>query len=130
MGYLTEFRMAHAQKWVKVNAPVDAALEELVRSLSAFPRLQTIESCQGSRTRPAWVCFSYGNSWEHPWRELASFVLGYLGPGLKSRVGDRADLLLRVATSGRVQAELAVRPGAMRQTVTALRDLARRQPRP
>lgn len=122
--------MAHAQKWVKVNAPVDVALKELVRALSAFPRLQTIESCQGNDTRPAWVCFTYGNSWEHPWRELASFVLGYLGPRFVSRVGDRADLVLRVTTMGKVQAELTVRPGAIRQTVKALRDLARRQPRP
>ncbi len=66
--------MAHAQTWVKINAPVDAALDELMCVLSTFPRLQTIESCQGNRTRPAWVCFSYGNSWEHPWRELASLV--------------------------------------------------------
>lgn len=121
--------MAHTQRWVKVNAPVDAELEELVRVLSAFPRLQTIESCQGTEARPAWVCFTYGNSWNHPWRELASFVLDYLGPGLMSRVGDRADLVLRV-TMGKVQAELTVRPGAMRQTVKALRNLARRQPRP
>lgn len=122
--------MAHAQKWVKVNAPVDAGLEKLMQSLSAFPRLQTIESCQGNSTRPAWVCFSYGNSWEHPWRELAAFALGYLGPGLISRVGDRAGVVIRVTTLGRVQAELTVRPGALRQTVKALRALARRHPRP
>ena len=127
---MIEFRKAHAQKWVKVNAPVDAELEELVRVLSAFPRLQTIESCQANDTRPPWVCFTYGNSWKHPWRELASFALGYLGPGLMSRIGDRADLVLRITTMGKVHAELTVRPGAMRQTVKALRDLARRQPRP
>lgn len=122
--------MAHRRKWVKVNVPVDAALEELVSVLGAFPRLQTIESCQGMGQRPAWVCFTYGNVWEHSWRDLASFVLGYLGPGLMRFVGDRADLTLHLTPSGRVQAELTVRPGAMRQTVKALRVLVRRQPRP
>lgn len=122
--------MAHAQKWTKVNAPVDAALVELIHALSEFSRLQTIESCQGNRTRPAWVCFTYGDSRRHPRRELASFVLGYMGPELMSEVGDRVDLVLRIISLGRVQAELTVRPGAMRQTVKALKDLARRQPRP
>lgn len=113
----------HKQTWVKVNASVDDGVAELVRSLNAFPRLQTIESCQGRSDRPAWVCFSYGEYWNDSWRDLADFVLGYLGPGLARAVGDGASITLRVTNSGLVRAELTVRPGATHATVRGLRRL-------
>lgn len=66
----------HKQVFVKINAPVDAAICDLVSALGAFPSLETIESCQGSEKSSAWVCFRYGNYWDHPWRDLAAFVFG------------------------------------------------------
>lgn len=115
----------HRQTWVKVNVPVDERVADLVRRLNAFPRLQTIESCQGASERPAWVCFSFGDYWRHSWRDLASFVLGYLGPGLAREVGDRATVTLRVTESGLVHGELVVRPGAIQLTLRALTRLLR-----
>lgn len=42
----------HRQKFIKVNVPVDEGVAELIAALSAFPRLQTISSCQGNGDRP------------------------------------------------------------------------------
>lgn len=115
----------HKQEWVKVNAPVDQDIAELVETLNSFPRLQTIESCQGGAKNGPWVCFVYGNHWDSPWKELAEFVLGYLGPGLAAQVGDRASVSIQIKQSGQIHGELAIRPGALKLTGAALRRLRR-----
>lgn len=122
---MSNLKRPHKQSWIKINAPVDDGVADLVSSLSAFPRLQTIESCQGGSDSSSWVCFCYGDYWRHPWRDLANFVLGYLGPALAHEIGDRASLTLRVTDSGLVHGEMRVRPGAMRVTISALRRLLR-----
>lgn len=122
---MKRFKKRHKQTWVKINAPVDKEIVKLIEVLSSFPRLETVESCQGNANRSAWVCFRYGDYWLHPWRDLASFVLGYLGPGLAHMVGDNASVTLQVTEFGLVQGELAVRPGATHATVSALRRLVR-----
>ena len=114
----------HRQKWVKINSAVDDKVAALINSLNAFPRLQTMESCQGAADRPAWVSFRYGNYWTNPWRELAHFVLDYLGQNLAHEIGDRADIAIRVTESGLIQGELTVRPGAIQSTIEALNRLA------
>lgn len=78
----------HTQVLVKVYARVDAGISDLISALSLFSTLETIESCQGSNQRPAWVCFYHGNYWEHPWQDLATLVFGYLAPELNRKVGD------------------------------------------
>ncbi len=117
---------AHPQVWAKVNAPVDEGIADLVAALSAFPALQTVESCQGAPDRGAWICFQYGDYWNHPWRSLADFVLGYLAPGLASLVGDDANVRIQVTASGQVFGELSVRPGAESRVSRAVRTLAKR----
>jgi len=112
----------HKQTWAQVNVPVDEGVSGLVTALSKFPRLQTIESCQGDND--PWVCFRYGNYWEHPWRELADFVFGYLGPQLVHELGDRVNLVVRLTEHGDVQAELWIRPGALERTIATLKRLA------
>ncbi len=92
--------------------------------------LRTIESCQGRAKAGAWVCFAYGPDSDQPWRQLAEFVLGYLGPGLAKAVGDRARLSLCVRPSGQTLGELEVRAGAVDQVATALTSLAADQDRP
>ena len=103
----------HTQVWVKVNAPVDEGIAELIEALSAFPKLQTFESCQrdaakpvgGKEGRPAVVFFHYGrHDHAHPHREIADFVLGYLGPGLMKELGD----LVSIRPRGRIG---SARPG-------------------
>lgn len=117
--------MSHQQVWAKVNVPVDEGVADLVAELSAFPGLQTIESCQRTPTQGAWVCFHYGAHWEHPWRDLATFVFDYLGPFLAQEIGDLANVTLRVTGCGGVQGELAVRLGGLERTIRALRQLRR-----
>ncbi len=116
----------HKQTWAQVNVPVDEGVSGLVSALSGFPRLQTIESCQGDSA--PWVCFRYGNYWEHPWRELAEFVFGYLGPQLVNELGDRVDVVVRLTEHGDVQAELWIRHGALERTIETLERLAQELP--
>ena len=120
----------HRQMFVKVNVPVDVGVSDLIVALSEFPRLQTIESCQGEGSRPGnrnsdpWVCFRYGNYWEHPWKELANFIFDYLGPKLVQELGDRVSVVVRLTECGDVQAELWIRPGALEKTIATLERLA------
>ncbi len=123
--------MEHSRAWVKVNAVVDAGIAEIVAELGQYRHLQTLESCQGGITeggieRPAWVCFRYGEYWEHPWRAAAEFVLGVLGPELSQHVGDGPSILMRVTPHGAVDCELTVRPGAFQGTARALSDIRSR----
>lgn len=118
----------HKQTWVKVNAPVDKGIKELVVALSAFPKLQTIESCQGEG-EGAWVCFWYGDYWsEKPHKDLADFVLGYLAPRLHEELGDSIVISIRVDSAGIPQGDFTVRPGALPNTLKVLRSLAYERP--
>ena len=108
---------SHTQKWVKVNAPVDEGISDLIEALSMFPRLETIESCQGE---PAWICFRLGS-----YQELAEFVCGYFGVGLARLIGDAANVSIRVTESEIIRGELSVRPGMIDATARAVERLAR-----
>ncbi|HUI87916.1 MAG TPA: hypothetical protein VLX61_04250 [Anaerolineales bacterium] len=110
----------HKKTWIKVNVQVDEGIKELVEALSAFPKLQTIESCQGSQNTPAWVCFYYGNSIS----ELSDFVLRYLGKELAEKLGDRVSLSIQIKSSGLPQGELQVRHEAIRICTKVLKQLA------
>ena len=111
----------HSQTFVKVNAPVDDGVADLVLALSEFPALETIENCQGDGVEPAWVGFWYGNDW----RALSEFVLGFLAPNLQSRVGDSADVMIKATEYGRPRGEIVVRPGNMPQIVEVVATLDR-----
>src|SRR5260370_28815542 len=100
--------VSHSQIWVKVNAPVDRGIQGRVAALSSFASLETIESCEGNENHGAWVCFRYGAYWDHPWRDLANFVLGYMAPRLTEMVGDDANLRIQTKPSGNVFGELSV----------------------
>lgn len=110
----------HKQAWVKVNAHVDEEIGGVVKALSEFPSLETVESCKGT----GWVCFRYGSYWEHPWRELADFVLGHLAPGLVATLGDDVNVRIQATASGQIFGELSIRPGAEQRVEIALRNLA------
>ena len=120
---------SHTQVWVKVNAPVDRGLEALIPALSAFPKLQTFESCEGDEDTPAWVGFTYG-SYQDPdqhrdWHGIAEFALGFLGPGLAREVGDSASVSVRVGDFGIAMGEISVRPGMIPDVTRALVTLYR-----
>ena len=114
----------HKQKWAKVNAPVDVGVADLVEALSRFPKLRTIESCQGSKGHPAFVFFEWGIGTEHPWRELAQFAFEKLGPALHAALGCQADIELFLAAPGRIQAKLSVRHGLVYLAAEAINKLA------
>lgn len=115
----------HTQVFTKVNAAVDGGVRGIISALSEFSALLTFESCQGDDERGPWVCFRYGEYWEHPWRQLADFVLGYLAPGLMEAVGDDATVRIEVTPSGQAFGEISVRPGADHRVERALWELAR-----
>jgi hypothetical protein len=115
----------HKQTWIKVNAHVDKSLEGLILALNLFPKLQTFESCVGDNNNKPWVNFFYGEYSNHPWKELADFVLGYFGPGIAHMVGDRAEISIRVTESGRIFGELFIRQGAISIVTRAIIKLYR-----
>ncbi len=115
----------HKQRWVKVNVPIDSGIHEIVLALSSFPRLETIESCEGGKGCGPWICFRYGSYWEHPWKELVDFILGYFAPCLGAIVGDDASVRIQTTPSGNIFGEISIRPGAASRVEAALRTLAR-----
>jgi hypothetical protein len=110
----------HKQSTAKVNVLVDKRVKKLVEALSVFPKLQTIESCQGDSTHSAFVCFLYGNSWG----ELANFVLGYIGKELAVKLGDRVSVSIQVNSYGLPRGELTVRPGAIHKLTKVIKSLS------
>jgi hypothetical protein len=70
---------------VKVNAPVDEGIAELVAALSEFPEIETLESCQGDHDKPAFVIFRLGS-----WRDCGSFLFDKLLRAMDSNL--RADV--------------------------------------
>jgi hypothetical protein len=131
---MTRVDNTHKQAWVKVNAPVDRGIAELIEALSAFPKLQTFASCQGGYPRsdadkegmPAVVFFHYGQD-DHadPYQGIADFVLGYLGPALMKELGDLVSIHIEVTTQYIIMGELKVRQGAMPRTIKTLKRLRR-----
>jgi hypothetical protein len=74
----------HSQVWIKVNAPVDSQVAEIVAALNTIEGLETLDSCQGDPgAREGYVYFSYGD-----WHNLSSFVFERLRPGLRSLADD------------------------------------------
>jgi hypothetical protein len=113
----------HEQVWTKVNARVDAGVVRIVEALSAFPTLQTFESCEGTMDG-VWVCFSYGDSWESSWREAAEFIFDFFAPRLFEKVGDAASIVLRPCANGRLLIDMTVRRGSAESVEAAIGDLA------
>jgi hypothetical protein len=116
---------SHEQSWIKVNAPVDRRISGIISALSEFQSLESIESCEGDEAHSSWVCFRYGSYWDHPWRDLAAFVLGYLAPGLVEELGDDVSVRIQVTPSGQIFGELSIRPGAEYRVEFVLHKLAR-----
>jgi hypothetical protein len=121
-----QLKMIHKQSYIKVNVPVDHKISSLVTALSKFTELETIESCEGTDDKRAWVCFRYGKYWEHPWHDLSNFMLGFMAPQLTSMVGDDVNIRIQITGSGQIFGELSIRPGAIRRVEKALYSIARK----
>ena len=109
---------SHAQAWVKVNAPVDTGVVELVTVLNSIEGLETLQSCQGDAGgRDGYVYFACGD-----WHKMCEFVFHTIGPKLKSRADDDVTLTVE-ATSGELPiAKLSFKAEAASVVVSALKE--------
>ena len=116
--------MVHEQTFVKVNAHCDVGVADLVSALNEFSRLHSYESCENSSGQ-AWGSFQYGPYWGTSlWKEIAEFVLGFLGPHLAEKVGDAARIMIRVNTAGVSVGEILIRPEALSLVTRDIKALA------
>ncbi len=116
-------KVKHRVISIKVNALIDEDICGLVEALNLFPELQTIESCQGNKSNPCWISFYYGDYRLKSWGKMAKFVFEYLGPRIMHKVGDGANIIIRVTGSGQIQGELSVRKGAISAVIKSIREL-------
>ena len=116
---------SHLQTWVKVNAPVDEGIAEVVSILSEVEGLQTVESCQGSPSRNhldqdvlGYVFFCLGD-----WRTISEFAFGTIAPALEGV--DGAMITVKIFGGGDPMAELGVLAPEIPKLVVALRQAIR-----
>lgn len=108
----------HAQTWVKVNAPVDLKIAELVSVLNGVEGLETLQSCQGSDgKRDGYVYFSYGD-----WHTLCEFVFEKIGPKLIHAADDDTSISVEANSADSPMAKLSFRADAIGVIVSALKE--------
>lgn len=110
---------AHPQTWLKVNAPVDRGIAEVVAALNSVEGLETLQSCQGDPgEREAYVYFSYGD-----WKQMCSFAFAQIGPALKQKLDEDARLTIEATDTTRPMAKLSFRAEATNLVVSALKEV-------
>jgi len=115
---------SHEQVWVKVNAPVDQGVAEVVSLLNSVSGLETLQSCQGDTGgRDAYVYFAYGN-----WTELCRLVFEEVGPALKQKLDEDARLMVEATSADRPTAKLTFRAEATGIVASVLRDVLHQRP--
>jgi len=112
---------AHEQIWVKVNAPVDAGVAEIVSVLNTVDGLETLQSCQGDAGgKSGYVYFACGD-----WRKMCEFIFQRIGPTLKSKVDDDAALTVEATSADFPMAKLSFKAEATDIVVSALKEALR-----
>jgi len=108
----------HDQTWIKVNAPVDAGIAELVSVLNSVEGLETLQSCQGDAGgREAYVYFACGD-----WRRMCEFVFHIIGPKLKNRADEDVTLTVEATSADSPMAKLSFKAEATGVVVSALKE--------
>jgi hypothetical protein len=111
----------HPQTWIKVNAPVDEGVAEIVSVLNTVEGLETLQSCQGEPgDREGYVYFSLGH-----WKKLSEFIFERIGPSLKGKLDEDATLTVEATSADDPMAKLSFRAEAAGMVVSALRDSLR-----
>ena len=111
----------HPQTWIKVNAPVDAGVAEIVSILSTVDGLETLQSCQGEPgDRQGYVYFAGGD-----WKSLSQFVFERIGPVLKEKLDEDATLTVEATSADEPMAKLSFRAEAADMVVSALKEVLR-----
>jgi hypothetical protein len=109
----------HSQTWIKVNAPVDSGVAELVSVLNSVSGLETLQSCQGDiGGRNGYVYFAFGD-----WRKMCEFVFDKIGPKLKGRVDEDAILTVEATSASSPMAKLSFKAEATNMVVSALKEV-------
>jgi hypothetical protein len=112
---------SHEQVWVKVNAPVDSGVAELVSILNSVDGLETLQSCQGDPgKRDGYVYFSCGD-----WRTMSEFIFQKIGPVLKNRLDEDARLIVEATSADSPMAKLSFKAEAAGIVVSALKEVLR-----
>lgn len=111
--------IAHPQTWIKVNAPVDEGVAEIVSVLNSVDGLETLQSCQGDPgEKEGYVYFACGT-----WEEVCRFVFQKLGSKFKKRVDDEATLIVEATGADFPMAKLSFRAEATSMVVSALKEV-------
>jgi|SRR5208337_4624165 len=111
----------HTQTWIKVNAPLDEGVAEIVSILNTVDGLGTFESCQGEPgEREGYVYFACGD-----WKRISQLAFERLGPVLKEKLYDDATLIVQVTGSDEPMAKLSFRAEASSMVVSALKEVLR-----
>ena len=110
---------AHSQTWIKVNAPVDIGVAEIVSVLNSVEGLETLQSCQGELgERWGYVYFSIGD-----WRELCQFVFEKLAPRIREILEDDVTIDVQATTADRPLAKLGFRTEAAGSLASTLKEV-------
>ena len=113
--------MAHPQTWVKVNAPVDEGVAEIVAVLNTVDGLETLQSCQGDPGESdGYVYFACGD-----WRHVSQFVFEQVGPELKRQLDEDARLVIEATNAEEPMAKLSFRADAAGMVASALKEVLR-----
>jgi len=111
----------HPQTWIKVNAPVDTGVAEIVSILNTVDGLETLQSCQGEPgDQEGYVYFALGN-----WKMLSEFVFERIGPVIKGRLDEDVRLMVEATNANEPMAKLSFRAEAADVVVSALKEVLR-----
>jgi hypothetical protein len=109
---------AHPQTWIKVNAPVDEGVAEIVSVLNSVDGLETLQSCQGEPgSSDGYVYFACGD-----WKRLSEFVFERIGPHLKQKLDEDAALIIEATNADEPMAKLSFRAEEADMVVSALKE--------
>jgi hypothetical protein len=109
---------AHPQRWIKVNAPVDEGVSEIVEILNSVEGLETLQSCQGHPAElDGYVYFCFGN-----WTVLCKFIFQKIGPILKQRVDEDVRLIVEATDADAPMAKLSFKAEAASMVASALKE--------
>lgn len=108
---------SHEQVWVKVNAPVDRGIAQVVTALSKLNDLQAVDSCQGEPNggKAAHVYFYYRD-----WRSIGELVFERIEPALHAKVGSAATVSVEVFNGSNPMGKLSFDAEATDMVASAL----------
>lgn len=110
----------HEQRFVKVNAEVDAGIAAVVSTLNEVEGLQTVESCEGeSGGKSAYVYFWFGD-----WEKISRFIFSVVAPRLCGLKGDYR-VAVEVFDGSRPTGKIEFNAEATGSVASALRQVVR-----